>query len=327
MSLVKKPLKFITKYTSNAEEIWKGLNGVFAIYKPSGFSTFKVREMLQAHLCTDLNQLDVREPEPFVRIEGETNKELTIKVEPSYADHELVIGPRYQPSEMKMHHVNYLSNEASGIQLWGVNKGALICHLMRKANSTRFYKVKGILGQATDNYFTTGKIVERSTFKQIKRHHVDMICASMQSSHQRKMFELCGLDIQSQAAYDLAVQGPIRPADNKVPMLYSIKCIAFDPPDFTLEIVCINEDDMFLKTLVHNLGLMSRTNATCSQIQCYQFGIFTTNLGLLKRDWSIENIMRNLLIIRRILSKNKYLYCEDNQEAILREYFENKQKI
>ncbi|KAG8034592.1 hypothetical protein G9C98_007668 [Cotesia typhae] len=305
MSLVKKPLKYITKYTSNAEEIWKGLNGIFAIYKPSGFSTFKVREMLQAHLCTDLNQLNVREPEPFVRIEGETNKELTIKVEPSYADHELVIGPRYQPSEMKMHHVNYLSSEASGIQLWGVNKGALISHLMRKANSTRFYKVKGILGKATDNYFTTGKIVERSTFKQVKRHHVDMICASMQSSHQKKMFELCGLDIQSQAAYELAVQGPIRPSDNKVPMLYSIKCVAFDPPDFTL-------------------GLLSRTNATCSQIQCYQYGIFTTNLGLLKRDWSIENIMKNLLIIRRLLSKNKYLYCEDNQEAILREYFENK---
>ncbi|XP_057324761.1 pseudouridylate synthase TRUB2, mitochondrial [Microplitis mediator] len=325
MSLVRKPPAFITKFTSNAEEVWKGLNGVFAIYKPTGFTTFKTRQMLQYHLCTDLNELDVREPEPFVRIEGETNKSLTVKVEPSYADHKLVVGPRYQPQDMKLHHANYLSPEASGIQLWGVNKGSIICHMMRAANSTRFYKIKGVLGLESENYFIGGKIHERSTFKHVKRHHVDMICSSLQSSHQRKMFEICGLDIQSQAAYELAVKGPIRPTDNKIPMLYSIRCIAFNPPDFTLEVVCINEDDMFLKGLVHNLGLLVRSNATCTQIQCYKYGIFTAGLGLLKRDWSIENIMINLTKIRRLLSKNKYLYIGDNQEAILREYFDEKE--
>lgn len=40
--------------------------------------------------------------------------------------------------------------------------------------------------------------------------------------------------MQSQAAYELAVQGPVRPADNNVPMIYSIKCIEFTSPEFTL---------------------------------------------------------------------------------------------
>lgn len=48
------------------------------------------------------------------------------------------------------------------------------------------------------------------------------------------LFRLSGLDIQSQAAYDLAVKGPIRPADPNVPMIYTIKCINFEPPNFTL---------------------------------------------------------------------------------------------
>lgn len=48
------------------------------------------------------------------------------------------------------------------------------------------------------------------------------------------LFRLSGLDIQSQTAYDLAVKGPIRPADPKVPMIYTIKCINFEPPYFTL---------------------------------------------------------------------------------------------
>lgn len=48
------------------------------------------------------------------------------------------------------------------------------------------------------------------------------------------MFKSCGLDLQSQAAYDIAVQGPIRPADSKMPVLYGIKCVQFQSPDFEI---------------------------------------------------------------------------------------------
>lgn len=40
--------------------------------------------------------------------------------------------------------------------------------------------------------------------------------------------------MQSQAAYELAVQGLMRPADNNIPMIYSIKCVDFTSPEFTL---------------------------------------------------------------------------------------------
>jgi hypothetical protein len=48
------------------------------------------------------------------------------------------------------------------------------------------------------------------------------------------LFRQCGVDIQSQAAYELAVQGLIKPANSKIPLLYGIKCIHFQPPDFTI---------------------------------------------------------------------------------------------
>lgn len=48
------------------------------------------------------------------------------------------------------------------------------------------------------------------------------------------MFRLCGLDMQSQAAYELAIQGLMRPADNQIPMIYTIKCVDFTSPEFTL---------------------------------------------------------------------------------------------
>lgn len=47
-------------------------------------------------------------------------------------------------------------------------------------------------------------------------------------------FRLCGVDLQSQTAYELAAKGPIRPMDSKTPVIYGIKCVEFDPPNFTL---------------------------------------------------------------------------------------------
>lgn len=48
------------------------------------------------------------------------------------------------------------------------------------------------------------------------------------------IYRLCGVDIQSQAAYELAVKGLLRPTDSNIPMIYTVKCIDFSPPEFML---------------------------------------------------------------------------------------------
>ena len=49
------------------------------------------------------------------------------------------------------------------------------------------------------------------------------------------LFSYAGVDPHSQAAYRLAAEGLVRPEDNHTPpMIYSIKCIDFQLPDFTL---------------------------------------------------------------------------------------------
>lgn len=40
--------------------------------------------------------------------------------------------------------------------------------------------------------------------------------------------------MQSQAAYELAAQGLLRPKDSKIPVIYGIKCVDFSPPEFTI---------------------------------------------------------------------------------------------
>lgn len=40
--------------------------------------------------------------------------------------------------------------------------------------------------------------------------------------------------MDSQTAYELASQGPFRPANSKLPVIYGIKCVYYEPPNFTL---------------------------------------------------------------------------------------------
>ena len=48
------------------------------------------------------------------------------------------------------------------------------------------------------------------------------------------LISYAGVDVESQEAYELASQGLIRPQEKSPPLIYSIKCVAFDPPNFTL---------------------------------------------------------------------------------------------
>ncbi|CAK9812697.1 Pseudouridylate synthase TRUB2, mitochondrial [Anthophora quadrimaculata] len=274
------------KIVSEAMPVYKSLNGVFLVYKPPHLHFNRMRETIIKNLCRDLNDMKVRPQLKHVCIEGKTNENLRVYVRDSFADHPLVIGPRYQPNDFKL----------------GATK---IMH-------------EHVSGEATDNYFHTGRVVEKSKFTHVKRGHIDKLCNSMQSSHQRKMFDLCGVDIQSQAAYELALQGPLRPTDPNIPLLYTIKCVDFSPPKFTLEIVCTQEYDMYLKTVIHDIGMKLHTNATCIQIQCVQDGVFNINDALLPKHWTLDNIVHNMQICQDVINKNPNLLKPES--AALAEY-------
>ncbi|XP_050578608.1 pseudouridylate synthase TRUB2, mitochondrial [Bombus affinis] len=302
----------VTKYVSDARLVYNTLNGVVAIYKPASLHFNRMRETLISNLCRDLNDMYTRPTMKHIAIEGETNKPMKVIVQNSFADHPLITGPRYQPNDFKLAASKVLQQDISGVVLCGINKGNRLIHKIKTSKSLRFYRVKGLLGEATDNYFHTGKVVEKSTYDHVKRGHLDKLCSSMQSSHQKKMFELCGVDIQSQAAYELAIKGPIKPADPNIPMVYTIRCVDFSPPEFSLEIVCTNEYDLYLKTIIHELGLKLRSNATCTQILCLQDGLFNIQHALLTKHWTLQHIVNNMQICQKIIDQNEDCLHQEN---------------
>ncbi|XP_014212382.1 mitochondrial mRNA pseudouridine synthase Trub2 [Copidosoma floridanum] len=306
----------MTAYTRNAQLVWNVLNGVFNIYKPSGVHPLTVRSTIISNLCRDLNELDVRPPMEHVSIEGPTNKEMRVTVRNSYADHPLVVGPRYLPDNFKMAFANKLPVEASGVMICGVNSGTALTYKLKQACLTKFYRVKGILGQARVDNYITGSILEKATWKKVKRGNIDRICAAVQAAHQKKMFENSGIDIQSQEAFDLAAKGLIRPADQQIPTIYSIKCVDFKPPEFTLEIVCINEDNEYLKSLVSEIGYRVKSVAHCSYIQCSQFGHFNVKNSLLSKHWDLQNILDSVSQCHRIIKENPYMIKQEHANLV-----------
>lgn len=59
--------------------------------------------------------------------------------------------------------------------------------------------------------------------------------STIQASYQREMYKYFGVDVQSQEAFELASKGLLRPMTTATPpQIYSIRCIDFDRPYFTL---------------------------------------------------------------------------------------------
>ncbi|GLV38022.1 uncharacterized protein CBL_07820 [Carabus blaptoides fortunei] len=265
--------------------------------------------------CAELCELRCREPTQYVSIDGDPCTKLQVRVQDSFADHPLVIGPRYQPSDVRCTWASFLGRQTSGVLVFGVNDGVKTAQRIHQSKPTRSYRISGQFGQATDTFFKDGRIVEKSTFRHVKRVNIDRCVAAMQATHQKQMFELCGVDIQSQAAYELATSGLIRPSNSKTPLLYGIRCVHFESPNFTIEVQCINEYEQYLRALIHEIGVQMHTTAHCTAVQCIRHSHFTLHHALLQKHWTLQHLLDNMSTCRAVLAEHEHLVR--HQSAVL----------
>jgi mitochondrial mRNA pseudouridine synthase TRUB2 len=183
-------------------------------------------------------------------------------------------------------------------------------------------------------------VTVRASFDHIHLAKINAFLASLQASHQKKMFELCGVDVQSQTAYELAVQGPLRPSTSDVPLIYSLRCIDLRRPYFTIgkflsmthflpdhfhvtqnhqitEIHAVNESESYLGILIHEIALNLKTVAHCTQVRCIRQSHFTLEDTLLRRHWGVENILKNMDRCQKLINSHPEIIKQ--HEATLHE--------
>ncbi|XP_044739194.1 mitochondrial mRNA pseudouridine synthase Trub2 [Chrysoperla carnea] len=302
--------------TRNSETVFKLLNGIVCVYKPAEVSLKRLCSQIKTKLCEELSQLEGRPRLANVIIKGDPSKQLSVHVESSYSDHPAVLGPSYKQVDFRCNPVLNLGFNTSGVTLIGINDGTKTAYYMNKNYRTRAYRIKGRFGLASDTYYKDGKFVEKSTFRHIKKYNLDNLLASIQASHQKKKFELWGVDIQSQAAYELAVSDYVKPEITKTPLLYGIKCVEFNLPYFTIEIHSINEYEKYLHTLIHDIGMNMKSTAHCTGVQCIRHSFYTTENALLKKHWTLQNVLDNIQNNRKIYFEKTNAIQNNEQRSI-----------
>ncbi|KAH8365270.1 hypothetical protein KR084_007202 [Drosophila pseudotakahashii] len=305
----------------DAATVFKHLGGVLNVYKPAGMKVKHVRNAILVNICKGLNEMEQREPRklpedrPLLGTGTAADPVLqNMAAQTDMSDHVLSAGPRYLPRDISCSTVSSLGDHTSGVLLFGINKGTGQASSIRRNRPVRVYHITGRLGSATENHLPDSRVTMRANHRHVSADRISGLAASMQASHQRKMFELCGVDLQTQEAYELACRGLLRPADDSQPVVYGIKLIHFERPHFTLELHSINETQEYLAALVHDMALELRTTAHCSQLRCVRHAHFDVKDSLLRHSWHLPGIIKNLRQQRDILRAHPQLLRQPRVE-------------
>lgn len=250
-----------------------------------------------------------------------------VNVDTDLSDHVLAVGQRYQIEDVRCSVVSTLGDNTSGLlreydlrsetirsysqhfiilpnhSVLGLNAGTRDAFHLAKSKLLRCYHVHGRLGTGTEDNFPHTCHTARSTFGHVYADKLGGLLASIQASHQQKMFELCGVDVQSQAAYELAAGGLIRPADSRQPLVYGLRCVHFERPNFTLEVHALNESEAYFGQLVQEIGIQLHTVAHCTGVRCVRHGHFDVDGALLRGSWTVQGCVDSLERNRRLVER------------------------
>jgi len=318
------------------------LRGIAAFYKPSDSSIHSLQNAIRRRILDDLNELHASNQwENLRRIQLESGTATTMaKVDltpakaaprqrfPSeyYTSHPLVLGPGFSPRDLRLDAVNRLSYREAGVVVMGVN-ATMFANKINAARMLRTFRVKVEFGKSTDTGYKDGKVIERVSNPYLQRYQVERALSSIQSSHQKAAFVMnaeLGHSLQTQAAYEAAVRGPIRPQrpligeDGEDLFVYGLRCVAYGHPDLEFEFNAFVESGNEVVQLVAELGRKLKAGAVVQQIRCIRYGHFDLSHALVERQVGLESVIENISALGHVLNdkgglrRSKHLRKDDD---------------
>lgn len=188
--------------------------------------------------------------------------------------------------------------------------------MLRNGAPIQTYRITGKFGKATEDNFQGSRVTNRSAYRHVTAGKLQALVASLQATYQRQMFEMSGLDMQSQAAYELASKGLIRPKNAKEMVIYGIKSIEFTGKTFTLEVQSMNAIESVLANLVLEIAAQLRSVACCTQIRCTRFGYFSYEDSLLRSHWNLQNVLQSMHECEKIWKKYPHMMGDGSASPV-----------
>lgn len=251
--------------------MFRRLEGLFCVYKPAGVHWKRVRDTIETNLLKGVNDTPACPLPREIRFLSNPNNEagaageLTLRAAslPVLSKHPLVLA---------------------------VGNGNRTLNDLYSTRTTRDYTLECEFGTATHDFTHTGRVVERSTYGHITQDKMERVIAMLEGANQKALRMYSSVDMSSQEAYELARKGLLGPDRKSVPVLTGLRCVHFQPPNFTLEVQCLNETQKYLRKVVHEIGLELRSTAVCKGVRRTRDGLFTLQEALIRHHWNAADI-------------------------------------
>ncbi|XP_061583242.1 mitochondrial mRNA pseudouridine synthase TRUB2 [Cololabis saira] len=305
-----------------AVRLFHRLEGLFCVYKPPGVHWKLVREAIETSLLKGVNATAPQPVPHEVRFlvdgnsETKASKSLTLSATsvPALSKHPLATGPEFKRIRVGVGH--RLDMSSSGVLVLSVGNGNKVLNDLYGTRITRDYTLECEFGTATHDFSHTGRAVERSTYGHITHDKLERVLAMLEGTNQKTLRMYSNVDMSSQEAYEMAVQGLLGPDGKSSPVMTGLRCIHFQPPNFTLEVQCLNETQKYLRKVVHEIGLELRSTALCKGVRRTRDGLFTLHDALTHHHWTAADVMGAIQQYHRSKKNRKHLKLPVNKQAL-----------
>uniref|UniRef100_A0A7I5EC87 TruB_N domain-containing protein n=1 Tax=Haemonchus contortus TaxID=6289 RepID=A0A7I5EC87_HAECO len=289
-------------------KLWKALNGLICVYKPVDLSISGLKKQIVKRICADGNEVVGMPRLPMIKVPivepHETSGALLVVGEEEIQDytlHPLVCGETFRPEDIRLEEIHFMESTSSGVCVFALNDECEKIPEIQARSWVNNYRLEGIFGRETNKHTIKGRVTLRADYDHVTRHRLQKLLARVQSEYRKMAFQAAEVDLQSEAAFEIARKGLPRAQLAGAQIVYKCDVKHFSLPFFALQVQCVGETDAFLRCFIHELGVSLGTTASCVRLQRSSFGPFHADHALLEKQISLQNIIRNIELCRRIM--------------------------
>jgi tRNA pseudouridine55 synthase len=162
----------------------------------------------------------------------------------------------------KIGHAGTLDKEASGLLIFGIDKGTKKLSFFQKLPKT--YKVKIKLGVKTDTDDLSGKIIEEKQVSGLTRSRIEKALKEFLGQKPQIPPLYSAVKLQGKPAYQLARKGEKIELKPKLVELFSFEILEFELPYLIL--ILKTSKGFYVRSLVRDLGEKLGCGATVAEL-------------------------------------------------------------
>lgn len=251
--------------STTGEEDFTVPNGVVAVHKPRGFTSFDV----------------------VARVRSVLERAVRVKTK--------------QRRRVKVGHGGTLDPMATGVLVLGIGTGCR--ELEAYLAGSKAYRAVGLLGVETDTLDAEGNTTAEASWEHVTRDALEATLADFRGEIWQTPPMFSAVRSNGKRLYDLARAGVEVEREKRLIHVYRLELTSFEAPRFGLEIEC--GGGTYVRSLVADIARHARVDSLAHLVELERTkqGAFTLDHCLHQPDWTAENIVAHVDECAHVLSK------------------------